>query len=56
MPIFYMPVGIEAFFLAAGKPVIAGHEPPSANQLDTAREVEIASHHNITNTQHIERG
>lgn len=56
MLIFYTPAGVEEFFLAAGKPAIAGHEPPSVNQLDTAREVEIASHHNITNAQHIERG
>ncbi|CDH00279.1 cupin domain-containing protein [Xenorhabdus bovienii] len=50
MLIFYAPAGVEKFFLAAGKPVIDGAAPPPAEKLSTAREIEIASCHNISNT------
>ncbi|KER05056.1 cupin domain-containing protein [Photorhabdus temperata] len=48
MLIFYTPGGIEEFFLAAGQPAINGIAPPAANEESTAREIEIASHHSIS--------
>ncbi len=48
MLIFYTPGGVEEFFLAAGRPAISGVTPPAVNEESTAREIEIASHHNIS--------
>lgn len=50
MLIFYTPAGVEEFFLAAGQPAIEGITPPPADEESTRREIQIASHHHITNS------